>query len=180
MRPDDGPVSPEIEHGTQGFRRRPAGGGSLTPVPPGAARTAPCDDQRVTTQPVSASPTVAARIHADRTARTLEIDWQDGHRTVYDFLALRWLCPCAYCRGEAGMPGWLDTAPTLTDEQTRMVDIQLVGNYAVAPSWGDGHHTGYYTFALLRDRCPCGTCAAGRATATQGAVKGHGHEEHAP
>ncbi len=53
------------------------------------------------------------------------------------------------------MPGWLDTAPTLTDEQTRMVDIALVGNYAVAPSWGDGHRTGYYAFALLRDRCPC-------------------------
>ena len=40
------------------------------------------------------------------------------------------------------MPGWLDSAPTLTAEQTRMVDIHLVGNYAVAPSWGDGHHTG--------------------------------------
>ena len=24
---------------------------------------------------------------------------------------LRWLCPCAYCRGEAGLPGWLDSAP---------------------------------------------------------------------
>ena len=51
------------------------------------------------------------------------------------------------------MPGWLDSGPTLTAEQTRLVDVQLVGNYAVAPSWGDGHHTGYYTFDLLRDRC---------------------------
>ncbi len=141
---------------------------------------APCDDPRVTTPPISRSPTVATRIHADRTARTLEIDWQDGHATTYDFTALRWLCPCAYCRGEAGMPGWLDTAPTLTDEQTRMVDIQLVGNYAVAPSWGDGHHTGYYTFALLRDRCPCATCGAARATATHGTVRSQGHEEHRP
>jgi DUF971 family protein len=127
---------------------------------------------------VSHSPTVASRIHADRSGRTLEIDWQDGHRSVYDFTVLRWLCPCAHCRGEAGMPGWLDTAPTLTDEQTRMVDIALVGNYAVGPSWGDGHHTGYYTFALLRDRCPCAICAAERAAGTQGAVKTHGHEEH--
>jgi DUF971 family protein len=132
----------------------------------------------VTTPPISPSPIVAARIHADRAARTLEIDWQDGHRTVYDFLALRWLCPCAYCRGEAGMPGWLDTAPTLTDEQTRMVDIALVGNYAVAPSWGDGHHTGYYTFALLRDRCPCAACAARRSSADQAPVTTRGHEEH--
>ena len=58
------------------------------------------------------------------------------------------------------MPGWLDSAPTLTDEQTRLVDIQLVGNYAVAPTWGDGHHTGYYTFTMLRDRCPCPDCSA--------------------
>jgi DUF971 family protein len=128
----------------------------------------------------SPSPTVAARIHADRTARTLEINWQDGHRTAYDFVALRWLCPCAYCRGEAGMPGWLDTAPILSDEQTRMVDIQLVGNYAVAPSWGDGHRTGYYTFALLRDRCPCQACAARRAMAGQVPVNIHAHEEHKP
>jgi DUF971 family protein len=102
------------------------------------------------------------RIHADRAARTLEIDWFDGHHTVYDATTLRWLCPCAFCRGEAGMPGWLDSRPTLTDEQTRLVDIALVGNYAVAPSWGDGHHTGYYTFAVLRDRCPCDDCAGRR------------------
>lgn len=110
------------------------------------------------------SPTVPLRIHADRSARTLEIGWQDGHATTYDFTPLRWLCPCAFCRGEAGMPGWLDSSPTLTDEQTRMVDIQLVGSYAVAPTWGDGHHTGYYTYALLRERCLCETCVALRVS----------------
>jgi DUF971 family protein len=108
---------------------------------------------------------IPTRIHADRAARTLEIDWADGHRTAYGFTPLRWLCPCAFCRGEAGLPGWLDSAPTLTDEQTRMVDVHLVGNYAIAPEWGDGHHTGFYTFALLRDRCPCPDCSARRGVA---------------
>jgi DUF971 family protein len=122
---------------------------------------------------------VPSRIHADRSARTLSLDWGDGHRTVYDFNALRWLCPCAFCRGEAGMPGWLDSAPTLTDEQTRMVDIQLVGNYAVAPTWGDGHHTGYYTFEILRDRCPCPECVVRRAGAG-GPPATSGHLAHAP
>jgi len=124
------------------------------------------------------SPTVPARIHADRGAATLQVDWQDGHRTVYDFVSLRWLCPCAFCRGEAGLPGWLDSRPTLTPEQTRMVDIQLVGNYAVCPSWADGHHTGYYTFAVLRDRCPCAECSARRA-ASPGADRASGHLAHA-
>jgi DUF971 family protein len=27
---------------------------------------------------------------------------------------------------------------------------QIVGGYALQPSWGDGHGTGLYTFALLR------------------------------
>jgi DUF971 family protein len=107
----------------------------------------------VTTAP--APNTTPVRIHADRTAGTLAIDWADGHQTTYPALALRWLCPCAFCRGEAGQPGWLDSRPELTAEQTRLVDVQLVGQYAVAPLWGDGHHTGYYTYALLRDRCPC-------------------------
>lgn len=107
--------------------------------------------------------TTARTIHADRSAGTLAIGWADGHDTVYDMVALRWLCPCAYCRGEAGMPGWLDSAPTLTPDQTRLTDLHLVGNYAVSPHWADGHKTGYYTFALLRDRCPCAACTARRA-----------------
>ncbi len=118
----------------------------------------------------NASPTVPLRIHAERAAGTLAIDWADGHHTLYEAIPLRWLCPCAYCRGEAGMPGWLDSAPTLTEQQTRLVDIHLVGNYAVAPDWGDGHRTGFYTFRLLRERCPCTECAALRS------ATGHNHQ----
>lgn len=106
----------------------------------------------------SSAATTPVRIHADRAAGTLEIDWTDGHRSAFDATGLRWLCPCAYCRGEAGLPGWLDTGPTLTPDQTRLVDVHLIGSYAIAPSWADGHHTGYYPFVLLRDRCPCPAC----------------------
>lgn len=113
----------------------------------------------------SAEATRPARIHADRAARRLEIEWADGHRTDYDFVALRWLCPCAYCRGEAGLPGWLDSRPTLTPEQTSMTNIQLVGQYAVAPTWADGHSTGYYTFDALRLHCPCPICTSQRDAA---------------
>lgn len=105
---------------------------------------------------------IPTRIHADRAAGTLLIEWDDGHASTFETTPLRWLCPCAYCRGEAGLPGWLDSAPTLTAEQTRLVDLHLIGNYAVAPSWGDGHHTGYYTFDLLRHHCPCPECTAKR------------------
>ena len=98
---------------------------------------------------------VPSRVHADRAASTLELEWPDRHVTVYDFETLRWLCPCAYCRGEAGMPGWLDSNPTLTPAQTQLTDLALVGNYAIQPTWADGHHTGFYTFIRLREDCPC-------------------------
>ena len=131
--------------------------------------------------------TTPSRIHADRSARTLAIEWSDGHATSYDFVALRWLCPCAFCRGEAGLPGWLDSRPTLTDAQTSLVDVHLVGQYALAPEWGDGHHTGYYTFALLRDRCSCDECRARRVrqgndnagAAERAATSRSGHSAHA-
>jgi DUF971 family protein len=102
------------------------------------------------------------RIDADRAAGTLSLGWADGHTTDYDTVRLRWLCPCAYCRGEAGMPGWLDSNPTLTPEQTRLVDVALVGTYAIQATWGDGHATGYHTYALLREMCPCAVCARAR------------------
>lgn len=113
--------------------------------------------------PTTPARDVPVRIHADRAAGTLEVEWQDGHVTRYEATALRWLCPCAYCRGEAGLPGWLDSSPTLTADQTRLTDVQLVGSYAIAPTWGDGHASGFYPFTLLRDRCPCPEDAARRA-----------------
>ena len=127
------------------------------------------------------APSIApTAIHADREAGTLTLTWSDGHVTMYDAVTLRWLCPCAYCRGEAGMPGWLDSAPTLSPDQTRLTDLHLVGNYAISPHWADGHKTGYYPFRLLRDRCPCVTCTAARpAPVDQHARPAAGtHEEH--
>jgi DUF971 family protein len=118
-------------------------------------------------------------IHADRAAGRLELTWPDGHLTAYDAPTLRWLCPCAFCRGEAGMPGWLDSGPTLTADQTRLVDVALVGGYAIAPTWADGHHTGYYTFTMLRDRCPCEACVARRSGIATPAAIADRHEEHA-
>jgi DUF971 family protein len=124
---------------------------------------------------------VPRRIHADRAARQLEIEWPDGHRTTYDFTTLRWLCPCAFCRGEAGMPGWLDSGPTLTEAQTTLTDISMVGQYAIAPTWADGHHTGFYTFGRLRDACPCDEDVARRAsTAPTAGGRAHEHRSGPP
>ena len=80
------------------------------------------------------------------------------------------------------MPGWLDSAPTLTPQQIQLTDLHLVGNYAVSPHWADGHKTGYYPFRLLRDRCPCPDCTTRRGRES-GDMSGRPspagtHEEH--
>ena len=144
---------------------------TLMTTPSGTSAATPSADANPdpATQP-GGSPTTPLKIHADRAAGTLAIEWADGHRTLYQAQPLRWLCPCAFCRGEAGMPGWLDSGPTLTEQQTQLTDIHLVGNYAVSPHWGDGHHTGFYTYRLLRERCPCPDCTARRSQS------GHHHE----
>jgi DUF971 family protein len=118
-------------------------------------------------------------IDVQRAAGTMRLAWSDGHETIYDAVTLRWLCPCAYCRGEAGLPGWLDSAPTLTDEQIRLADVTMVGGYAIAPSWGDGHHTGYYTFTMLREHCPCTECSRRRTGLAPAPSVMDRHEEHA-
>lgn len=114
-------------------------------------------------------------IHADRAARELQVEWLDGHRTVYGFAALRWLCPCAFCRGEAGQPGWLDSEPTLSEDQVTLSDIALVGHYAIQPVWADGHSTGFYPFERLREHCPCEEDSARRAAAAMGGGHPHSH-----
>ena len=116
--------------------------------------------------------TTPLRIDADRAAGSLRLEWADGHVTAYDTVTLRWLCPCAYCRGEAGMPGWLDSNPMLTAEQTRLVDIALVGSYAIQPTWGDGHDP-----ATTRSRC-CASSA--RATNAPRTVPGAWRTTRAP
>ena len=106
--------------------------------------------------------TKPAKINADRTAGLLTLEWADGHRSEFTAETLRLLGPCAFCQGEAGRPGWLDTNPTLTAIQAQLVDVRLIGAYALAPTWADGHDTGYYTFESLRENCPCTECAAAR------------------
>ena len=48
----------------------------------------------------------------------------------------------------------------LTNQE--LVHLELVGNYALAPTWADGHNTGIYSFRLLRGLCPCDDCGGER------------------
>jgi DUF971 family protein len=86
-----------------------------------------------------------------RAANVLEIAWDDGARTRYPGAQLRWACPCAECRGEAGAAGRLDAIRELPEAELRLTDVVLVGQYALQLGFESGHGTGIYTFRYLRD-----------------------------
>jgi DUF971 family protein len=80
----------------------------------------------------------------------MEITWEDSSRTTYTAELLRWACPCAECRGEAGAPGRLARIQTLGPEELAIRDVTLVGQYALQIAFESGHATGIYTFPYLR------------------------------
>jgi DUF971 family protein len=94
----------------------------------------------------------------------LTIEWADGHRSAYPFEYLRWHCPCAECAGEAGLSGRLASTASLRPDQVAMRGIEAVGLFGIQPTWQDGHTTGIYGLALLRELCPCAACSAARAS----------------
>lgn len=93
-------------------------------------------------------------IRYDNARQRLEISWADGQDSAYDYEFLRWKCPCASCAGEMGQPGELQLVETLRPEQYQLRSIELVGLYAVRPTWADGHDTGIYAFDRLRALAP--------------------------
>lgn len=90
----------------------------------------------------------------------VKIRWQDGHESVYPARALRMRCPCAQCVDE--MTGVIRVVSAGVPQDVRPLKIELIGRYAITLHWSDGHHTGIYSFALLRTLCPCcQECGAG-------------------
>ncbi len=94
--------------------------------------------------------TTPVEVELDREGRRLRFTWVDGRRSDYDWEYLRWRCPCAWCSGEGGRPGTLESRTSLTPDETEMDDVELVGRYAIQPTWKDGHDSGIYTFRALR------------------------------
>lgn len=94
--------------------------------------------------------TTPLRFGYDEAARSLAVQWQDGHEQAISFAVLRRSCPCALCTGELGRPGRFQVNPDLRPGEDELADIQLVGNYGLKVIWGDGHDTGIYRFELLR------------------------------
>jgi DUF971 family protein len=89
-------------------------------------------------------------IELDTRGRRLRFTWADERHSDFDWEYLRWRCPCAFCSGEGEYQGALASKTSMTPDETEMIDIELVGRYAVRPTWRDNHDTGMFTFRNLR------------------------------
>ena len=94
--------------------------------------------------------TTPTDIEMDTQGRRMRFVWADGRRSDFDWEYLRWRCPCATCSGEGEFAGELKSRTSFSAEEIQMVDLELVGRYAVKPTWGNGHDTGLFTFRNLR------------------------------
>jgi DUF971 family protein len=97
-------------------------------------------------------------ITLNKTDARLEITWSDSTLCHYPLSALREACPCVECRGgHQNMGRQFDPENILVLMPKRSYGIKtvdFVGNYALQPTWDDGHHTGIYTWEYLRRLCP--------------------------
>jgi DUF971 family protein len=75
----------------------------------------------------------------------LQIEWQDERICQYPLSHLREACPCVECRGGHSLK---------PARSYSITDIQAIGNYAIQPTWDDGHSTGIYTWEYLYHLCP--------------------------
>ena len=81
----------------------------------------------------------------------LAIAWNDGAESFLQLDFLRRACPCAACGGEPDVLGNIERPDvTYTPLSFSLRGFQVIGGYAVQPSWADGHGTGLYTFPYLQ------------------------------
>ncbi len=99
----------------------------------------------------------ALDITADRANKRVSILWGDEHKSEYTFAFMRSICPCANC----DMTKHGGEAIKLDPDNFRSLEMQSVeevGRYALRFLWSDGHDTGIFSYAYLREKCPCDTC----------------------
>jgi DUF971 family protein len=92
--------------------------------------------------PSSPQPTA---ITAHRQSRVLEVGFADGSTFRLPFELLRVYSPSAEVQGHGPGQEVLQTGKRDVD----LLDLEPVGNYAVQPTFSDGHNTGIFSWDYL-------------------------------
>ena len=89
----------------------------------------------------------------------VEVRWSDDHQTVYSYTYLRKECPCAACRDHPPeVKSDTGPFPIYGKVPIKPTGAEQIGHYAIQFHWNDGHSSGIYSFAYLREICPCEEC----------------------
>lgn len=117
-------------------------------------------EPKTTSADEQASP-IPVSIHRDQDG-SIVIQWSDETTTRRTASQLRNACPCATCRekkrgesakqGDATRPIGLPILSKAEAQPLRVDHMSPVGSYAYQISFSDGHSSGIYPFALLRDQ----------------------------
>lgn len=96
--------------------------------------------------------TTPVAIRLDLKTNLLEVDWDDSVTSRYDGAFLRFVCPCAGCRGHG--PGQVPAPEWSACKDVRMTSAEALGAYAIRLDLSDGHASGIYSFDFLRAHDP--------------------------
>ena len=97
--------------------------------------------------PDAAAGTTPTKIEQDGPTG-LAISWDDGVRSRFEVRDLRLACACAHCVDEWTGEQRLD--PATVPDDVHPTQIEPVGRYAIQIHWSDGHDSGIYPYARLR------------------------------
>jgi DUF971 family protein len=89
-------------------------------------------------------------------AEGLVVQWRDGRRSFYPVGYLRRMSPSADARHlrEELARNPLTVLPMTSGGPLTALDAEMIGNYAVRIRFSDGHDTGIYSWAYLREIDP--------------------------
>ena len=94
-------------------------------------------------------------LHYELVNDLLLLKWDDGKEDFLSLKSMRDNCPCANCSGETDVFGNLYKGPekVLNKDSYIITGIQPIGYYALRPFWKDGHHSGIFSYQLLKSLC---------------------------
>ncbi len=81
----------------------------------------------------------------------IKIIWNDDKVCIYNLRKLRFNCQCALCKHEITREPLINLEDIPQD--IKLLQVELVGNYALHFVWSDNHKTGIYSYELLRKLC---------------------------
>ena len=90
---------------------------------------------------------IPSEITLHKKSRVLELGFEDGTRYQLPAEYLRVYSPSAEVRGHGPGQETLQTGK----RNVEITDLEGVGNYAVKPTFSDGHDSGIYSWDLLYD-----------------------------